>query len=84
MQTPSIQNGKSIGGIVQSWIEDLKDLSTTGAFVIGYPAIEHTDWKKAAVVLRQLPSMKKRIEELEQRIAELEEKPAACQTPSDR
>lgn len=55
-----------------------------GAFVTGHPAIEHSDWKRAAVVFRHLPSMKKRLEELEQRIAELEEKLAACQTPSDR
>ena len=45
-----------------------------GGFVTGYPAIEHGDWKKAAVAFRLLPSMKRRIEELEQRIAELEEK----------
>lgn len=55
-----------------------------GAFVTGHPAIEHSDWKKAAVVFRHLPSMKRRIEELEQRLAELEEKLAAWQTPSDR
>ena len=45
-----------------------------GAFVTGHPAIEHVDWRKATVVFRQLPAMRKRIEELEQRIAELEEK----------
>ena len=43
-------------------------------FVIGYPAIPHAEWKKASVVTRQLPSMKKRLEELEQRILELEQK----------
>ena len=45
------------------------------------PAFPHADWRKASVVFRQLPSMKKRMEELEQRIVELEEKLAACQTP---
>jgi len=55
-----------------------------GAFVTGHPAIEHADWRKASVVFRHLPSLKKRVEELEQRIAELEEKLAACQTPTDR
>jgi UDP-3-O-[3-hydroxymyristoyl] glucosamine N-acyltransferase len=55
-----------------------------GGFVTGHPAIEHPEWKKAAVVFRHLPSMKKHIEELEQRIAELEEKLAAWQTPLDR
>ena len=45
-----------------------------GGFVTGHPAIEHADWRKASVVFRQLPTLKKRVEELEQRIAELEEK----------
>jgi UDP-3-O-[3-hydroxymyristoyl] glucosamine N-acyltransferase len=43
-------------------------------FVTGHPAIDHTEWRKASVVFRQLPTLKKRVEELEQRIAELEEK----------
>jgi UDP-3-O-[3-hydroxymyristoyl] glucosamine N-acyltransferase len=49
-----------------------------GAFVTGSPAFAHADWRKASVLFRQLPSMKKRLEELEQRIVELEEKLAAC------
>lgn len=55
-----------------------------GSFVTGYPAFEHTEWRKASVVFRQLPSMKKRLEELEQQIAELQEKLAAWPTPTDR
>jgi len=55
-----------------------------GSFVTGHPAFDHTDWRKASVVFRQLPAMKKRMEELEQRIAELEEKLAACPPPADR
>jgi len=55
-----------------------------GAFVTGSPAFPHADWRKASVVFRHLPSMKKRLEALEQRIVELEEKLAACQTPRDR
>jgi UDP-3-O-[3-hydroxymyristoyl] glucosamine N-acyltransferase len=54
-----------------------------GSFVTGHPAFDHTDWRKASVVFRQLPWLKKRVEELEQRIAELEEKLAAC-PPADR
>ncbi|MCU1384345.1 MAG: UDP-3-O-acylglucosamine N-acyltransferase [Acidobacteria bacterium] len=50
-----------------------------GAFVTGSPAFAHADWRKASVVFRHLPSMKKRLEELEQRIVDLEEKLAACQ-----
>ena len=55
-----------------------------GAFVTGHPAFDHTEWRKASVVFRQLPALKKRVEELEQRIAELEEKLAACPPPADR
>jgi UDP-3-O-[3-hydroxymyristoyl] glucosamine N-acyltransferase len=55
-----------------------------GSFVTGHPAFDHTDWRKASVVFRQLPALKKRVEELEQRIAELEEKLAACPPTSDR
>lgn len=45
-----------------------------GGFVTGHPAIDHDTWRRASVVYRQLPTLKKRIEELEQRLAELEEK----------
>jgi UDP-3-O-[3-hydroxymyristoyl] glucosamine N-acyltransferase len=55
-----------------------------GSFVTGHPAFDHTDWRKASVVFRQLPALKKRVEELEQRLAELEEKLAACPPPIDR
>jgi UDP-3-O-[3-hydroxymyristoyl] glucosamine N-acyltransferase len=55
-----------------------------GSFVTGHPAIDHVDWRKAAVVFRQLPALKKRVEELEQQIAALQEKLAAWQTPTDR
>jgi len=55
-----------------------------GQFVSGYPAIENLSWRKAQVIFRHLPSLKKRIGELEQKIAELEEKIAAWQTPPGR
>jgi UDP-3-O-[3-hydroxymyristoyl] glucosamine N-acyltransferase len=55
-----------------------------GAFVTGSPAFPHADWRKASVVFRSLPSMKKRLEELEQRVVELEEKLAECQPPKDQ
>jgi UDP-3-O-[3-hydroxymyristoyl] glucosamine N-acyltransferase len=55
----------------------------SGAFVTGSPAFAHGDWRKASVVFRHLPSMKKRLEELEQRLVELEEK-LAGQTNEDR
>jgi len=45
-----------------------------GGFVTGQPAIDHDDWRRATVLFRQLPTLKKRVEELAQRLAELEEK----------
>jgi len=45
-----------------------------GGFVTGHPAIDHEEWRRSAVVYRQLPALKKRVEELAQRLAELEEK----------
>ena len=43
-----------------------------GAMVSGYPAIDSREWRKASVVFRRLPELKRRIEALEARIAELE------------
>jgi UDP-3-O-[3-hydroxymyristoyl] glucosamine N-acyltransferase len=42
-----------------------------GALVAGYPAIDNREWRKASVVFRRLPELKRRIEALEARIAEL-------------
>jgi UDP-3-O-[3-hydroxymyristoyl] glucosamine N-acyltransferase len=42
-----------------------------GATVAGYPAIDSREWRKASVIFRRLPELKKRIEELEARLAEL-------------
>ena len=41
------------------------------AFVAGYPAIDNREWRKASVLFRRLPEMKRRIEQLEARVAEL-------------
>jgi UDP-3-O-[3-hydroxymyristoyl] glucosamine N-acyltransferase len=43
-----------------------------GAFVTGSPAFPHAEWRRASVVFRHLPSLRRRLEELEQRIVELE------------
>jgi len=45
-----------------------------GAFVTGSPAFDHTEWKKALVAFKTLPSLKKKIDELEAKLAELEER----------
>jgi len=54
------------------------------AFVTGHPAFAHTDWRRASVVFRQLPALKKRLEELERLVADLEAKLAAGRTETDR
>lgn len=55
-----------------------------GEVVTGHPAFEHADWRRATVVFRQLPALKKRLDELEHQVAELAEKLAACRTETDR
>ena len=52
-----------------------------GLFVSGYPAIPQPEWLRSAAVYRQLPTLKKRVQDLEARIAELEEKLAEWQRP---
>ena len=52
-------------------------------FATGIPAIQHSKWRKASVIFRQLPSLKKRVDELQQRIAELEEELARCRDQKD-
>ena len=41
------------------------------AMVAGYPAIDSREWRKASVIFRRLPELKRRIEELEARLARL-------------
>jgi UDP-3-O-[3-hydroxymyristoyl] glucosamine N-acyltransferase len=41
------------------------------AMVAGYPAIDSRDWRKASVLFKRLPEIKRRIEVLEMRIASL-------------
>jgi UDP-3-O-[3-hydroxymyristoyl] glucosamine N-acyltransferase len=42
-----------------------------GAMVAGYPAIDSREWRKASVLFRRLPELKRRIEALEERLADL-------------
>ncbi len=42
-----------------------------GVMVAGYPAIDSRDWRKASVIFRRLPELKRRIEELEAQLLEL-------------
>jgi UDP-3-O-[3-hydroxymyristoyl] glucosamine N-acyltransferase len=41
------------------------------AMVAGYPAIDSKDWRKASVLFKRLPELKRRIEALEARLARL-------------
>ena len=42
-----------------------------GAMVAGYPAIDTHEWRRASVIFKRLPELKRRIEELEARLADL-------------
>jgi UDP-3-O-[3-hydroxymyristoyl] glucosamine N-acyltransferase len=50
-----------------------------GVMVAGYPAIDSREWRKASVLFRRLPELKRRIEQLEARVLEL-----TGQTPTSR
>ena len=49
----------------------LSDLPGGGVYG-GVPAFDHREWKRAQVVFRKLPEMKKQVADLRQRLAELE------------
>jgi len=49
-----------------------------GVFVSGYPAIPSLEWRKTQVLVRHLPKLKKRVEELEHQITVLQERLAEC------
>jgi UDP-3-O-[3-hydroxymyristoyl] glucosamine N-acyltransferase len=55
-----------------------------GVLVSGYPSLPNLEWRKSQVIVRHLPELKKRIEELERLVTELQERLAECQKPSDR
>ena len=42
-----------------------------GAMVAGYPAIDSRQWRRASVVFKRLPELKRRVKELEARLAAL-------------
>jgi UDP-3-O-[3-hydroxymyristoyl] glucosamine N-acyltransferase len=60
--------GRGAIAVGQSGVSNSLD---AGAFVAGYPAIDSREWRKASVLFRRLPEMKRRIEHLEARVAEL-------------
>ena len=60
--------GRGAVAVGQSGVTNSLD---AGAFVAGYPAIDNREWRKASVLFRRLPELKRRIEQLEARVAEL-------------
>ncbi|HEY6360692.1 MAG TPA: UDP-3-O-(3-hydroxymyristoyl)glucosamine N-acyltransferase [Vicinamibacterales bacterium] len=60
--------GRGAVAVGQSGVTNSLD---AGVMVAGYPAIDSREWRKASVIFRRLPELKKRIEELEARLAEV-------------
>ena len=52
-----------------------------GEFLTGYPGIPNLEWRKASVIFRRLPALKKRLEKLEQLVAAIR---AAHASDADR
>ncbi|HEY7290230.1 MAG TPA: UDP-3-O-(3-hydroxymyristoyl)glucosamine N-acyltransferase [Vicinamibacterales bacterium] len=55
-----------------------------GAFISGYPGMPNLEWRKAQVLVRHLPDLKKQVDDLERRLAELQEKLSACVKEQDQ
>ena len=60
--------GRGAVAVGQSGVTNSLD---PGAFVAGYPAIDNREWRKASVVFRRLPELKRRVEALEAKLAAL-------------
>jgi len=60
--------GRGAVAVGQSGVTNSLD---AGAMVAGYPAIDSREWRKASVVFRRLPELKRRIEALEAQLARL-------------
>ncbi len=60
--------GRGAVAVGQSGVTNSLD---PGAMVAGYPAIDTHEWRRASVLFKRLPELKRRIEELEARLAEL-------------
>jgi len=60
--------GRGAVAVGQSGVTNSLD---QGTMVAGYPAIDSRDWRRASVLFRRLPELKRRIEALEARLAAL-------------
>jgi UDP-3-O-[3-hydroxymyristoyl] glucosamine N-acyltransferase len=54
-----------------------------GAFVAGYPAIDNREWRKASVLFRRLPELRRRLEALEAAVARLADRQAGPEGPAE-
>jgi UDP-3-O-[3-hydroxymyristoyl] glucosamine N-acyltransferase len=61
--------GDGVKATAQSGITNSID---AGLFVSGLPAIDNTEWRKAAVLFGRLPEFRTRLMDLEKRLAALE------------
>ena len=71
-------------GVIAAGKTGITKSAAPGAFLTGYPGIPNHEWRKAVVIFRHLPALKKKIEELEAKVADLEEKLIECRTSTDR
>ena len=55
-----------------------------GAFISGYPGMPNLEWRKSQVIVRHLPELKQRVDELERQIAALQETLAEWRKTPDR
>ena len=55
-----------------------------GAFVVGHPAVDHREWKRAQAALRRLPDLLKRVRRLEQALARSRSAPGGGTRPKAR
>ena len=62
---------------------DVTNSLDPGVMVAGYPAIDSREWRKASVLFRRLPELKRRIEALEARVAELTGRPPKPGSPAE-
>ncbi len=72
--------GRGAVAVGQSGVTNSLD---AGAMVSGYPAIDSREWRRASVVFRRLPELKRRLEALEARVAELADHRPDPQSPSE-
>jgi UDP-3-O-[3-hydroxymyristoyl] glucosamine N-acyltransferase len=70
-----IGNGLTVGdrakAVGKSGITNSVD---AGAFVAGYPAIDHGEWRRSSVIVRKLPEMRRQLMDVVARLEALERK----------